>query len=100
MVIRILKSLNNTYLPNSDIKDFIKPNFFILLINSKYPVGQEDKNRTCPVPSCYIALREEPLKNSAFNIASVILFSSTFARNRDKVEHHFEAVSNHPAVKF
>lgn len=95
MVIRMLKSLNHTYLTNSGIK----PNFFILLINSKYTVWQEDKNRTCPVPSYYIALREEPLKNDAFNIASVILFSSTFARHRDKVEHHFEAVANHSAVE-
>ena len=61
-------------LQNSVMRMFIKPNLFILLIYSKYPVGQEDKNRTCPVPSCYIALPEEPLRNDALNIASIIYF--------------------------
>ena len=87
-------------LQNAIMIIFIKPCFIILLIYSKYPVGQEDMNRTCPVPSCYIALREEPLNNDAFHTTSVILFSSTFARYRNKVEHHFKAVANHPAIKF
>ena len=82
------------------MKAFIKPNFAILLINSKYSVRQENKNRACPVLSCYIALREEPLNNDVFHITSGILFSSAFALQCDKAEHHFEAVANHPAIKF
>lgn len=92
MVVRCLK--------NVLIWMFIKVHSSTLLINSKYLVEQEGKNRTCPVPSCYIALREEPLKNDAIHITSVILSSSTFARQGDKVEHCFEPVANHSAIKF
>ena len=79
---------------------FINVHFSILLISSKYPVGQEDKNRTCPVPSCYIALYEEPLSDDAFHIISGILFSSAFASQIDIVEHYLKTVANHSAIEF
>ena len=93
------------YLKNAIIDIFINVHLFILLINSKYPVGQEDKNRTCPVPSYYITLHyitlhEESLSDDAFHIISGILFSSAFASQIDIVEHYLETVANHSAIEF
>ena len=88
------------YLRNTLMYIFINMHFSILLINSKYPAGQEEKNRTCPVPSCYIALYEEPLSDDAFHIISSILFSSALASQIDIVEHYLETVANHSTIEF
>jgi len=61
-------------LENALMYIFINVHFSILLTSSKYPVGQEDKNRTCPVPSCYITFREESLNNGVFHLQATFYF--------------------------